>query len=425
MDLFQITTPDLYLRPGVMEDSYPLLKKVMRSAGRYQVTKNQEAGDKWATIKIGPGAATHVHVGEDESRWRIKKIRVALPRWLWGHNGRIIADHEELLVALHRFHTVAGLLVEDHDRYRLLPGLGENNRTYWSSIEFPVHVPDPDGRLMEAFMNMRHRESRSRAWIKDSSASLSASGLLIRAYDKERQLGGSSEGKDLGTLTRAGEKFVRLECKWSGEVLHDRLAEAQPKRSERGQEDADLLAAGFSYETLRKSFDAELRRVSGVFVPDKSLKGKHVVPRVLAQIAFTQEIPLENVLATYRAGGFGSPRTAREHEAQARGFFAEKLGLELSDVLKQASSNLFVRSKKAEDQVTDMMLPDGPLPESIRMAFSDENSTSQGPWMPAPPLTGPRGENWSSHLPWPDCLPVLQGVGRAGIFIASKAPAAL
>ena len=397
----------------------------MRSAGRYQVTGNREGGKTWAVIKIGPGAATHISVGEDGSRWQIKKIRVALPRWLWGHNGRIIADHEDLLIALHRYHTVAGLLVEDHDRHRLLPGLGEANKTYWSSIELPIHVPDPDGRLLEAFKNMSHRESQSRASIKDSSASLSAFGLLIRVYDKERQLSGSKEGKDLGTLTRAGENFLRLECKWSGETLHDRLAASRPQRTARGQEDADPLAAGFSFETLRKSFDEELRNVCGVFVPDKSLKRRHVVPRLLAQIAFTQDIPLEYVLSSYRAGGFGSPRTIREHEAAAKGFYAEKLGLELSDLLGKASSDLFVRSKTAEDQVAEMMLPDGPIPESLRMAFSDENSTSKGHWMPAPLLPGRTGAAWSNHLPWPDFLPMLQGVGRAGIFIASKAPAAL
>lgn len=421
MDQFSIKTPDLYLRQGVMEDSYPLLRSVIRSAGRYQVTKNREGDETWATIKLGPGAATHINVRkEDDVLWRINSIRIALPRWLWGHNGRFISDHEELLLALYRFHTVVGLLVEDRDRHRLLPGLGEGNSTYWSSIEFPVHLPDPDGRVLEAMKNMRHRDlSRTRASIRESSATLSGAGLLIRAYDKENQLNRVKEREDLGTLTKPVKQFVRIECKWSGDLLRDRLEGARQTPSEVVTGNGNALVSGLSYETLRKCFDQELENVVGVFVPDKFLKGKHVVPRLLAQIAFVQELPLESVLTCYRVGGFGSPRTIREHEQLAKGFYAEKMGVSLQELLASSSPGLFVRSRKAEDQVEKMTLPDGPIPESMRLAFLDVNSTSRGSWLPAPLSGRQREDSWRRLLPWPECLPVLQGRSRAEIFAES------
>lgn len=385
MDCATIETPNLYLREGIMEGHFPLLREMMRSAGRYQITENHEGSERWASIKLGPEHAAIVNVRKIDTSWLVKQIRLFLPHWLYGHNGIPIPGHENFLLALHRYQQVVGMLFEEKDRHRVLPGIGRGNDSYWSSVEFSVHLSDPSGRLLQAMKNISHPRIYSGPTTSDTSIKLSGTGLTIRAYDKEIQMRSKSSNAD--SVLPPPISIVRLECQWKSELLANYLSQAAPNRfpnrdSNSEEEPEYALRAGFSLETLRKAFELVIRETTGVFVPAHPAKKIGAIPQLLAELALTLQIPLSGVVNAYRSIGARSRRTTREHCEEAAECYSMRNAQLLGDYLQASSSQPEINSLSIDAKMAQLKLPNTPIPSALRQAYHDENSTASSHWQP-------------------------------------------
>jgi len=128
---------------------------------------------------------------------------------------------DELLLALSILnHLLTPLLADPGDWIHIVPGLHDNSRASWKSLEIPVHVLDEDGSILKAFANAKHLDMNLPPFFKRKGQSVtfanSTNTLLIRAYRKDIELGVTKRGK-----VSNAPPVLRLEVALEDDKLHE------------------------------------------------------------------------------------------------------------------------------------------------------------------------------------------------------------
>jgi hypothetical protein len=105
---------------------------------------------------------------------------------LYGHNGRVLSLSEFLEALALLVTHLTPLLSNPDDWVDLIPGLRHEGRAYWSYLEVPFQCLDPDGTLLAAFRNARHRSltTPTRHWPTSIQIGGTRSKLQFSIYQK-------------------------------------------------------------------------------------------------------------------------------------------------------------------------------------------------------------------------------------------------
>jgi hypothetical protein len=123
--------------------------------------------------------------------WTVDKITFNPGKLVFGHNGRALTveDFQKALSILLQYVTV--LLKDPADFIHVIPGISDDSGAWWSSLEIPFQVADPDGHLLQAFMNAKHPRIRKPALrcVGQSISWRSCTGdLAIKVYRKDIEM---------------------------------------------------------------------------------------------------------------------------------------------------------------------------------------------------------------------------------------------
>jgi len=123
--------------------------------------------------------------------WMIEKITFNPGQLVFGHNGRALTeeDFQKALSILLKFVTV--LLKDPADFIHVIPGISPDSRAWWTSLEIPFQIADPDGCLLQAFMNAKHpgiRKPALRCVGQSISWRSSTGDLAIKIYRKDIEM---------------------------------------------------------------------------------------------------------------------------------------------------------------------------------------------------------------------------------------------
>ncbi|WP_338287143.1 hypothetical protein [Luteolibacter sp. LG18] len=396
MDQAVIHTPRLRVRPEVVS-RHPEFTDTLAEVGRFQVTRNEEAGSEWLNVKVGPGIGARLNVKQVRGDFHCNEIHLFTPHWIYGHNCGVIADHQTLLLALHRYHRVVSSLVEDGAEHRVLPGLGEDNDSHWQMVEFPMHVADPGFRLLRAFERISHDNIQGSPSVTPGYlVALNGTDLRIKAYDKVAQKSGArSVGPD---------PVLRIEVIWRESVLAGYLDAAQ-----RGKEKAgrpwEPWAQGFSFETLYRAFRKVLLESRGVFIPMYPEEPTEKLSRVLAKVHSVTGLPLSQIEEMLRVeDGSKGGRTTRDNMKRIRELVARETRLQLEDFLPEGGvmDPPVIQLPREDAKFRKLQMSMGHIDPRIRQAYHDGNCRDSANWQPLPNdgaflWTGPRGDKYFDH----------------------------
>lgn len=161
-----------------------------------------------ARIELLPHEELVVNLRQVGEHWYLVKITFTAPKFIWGHNAQIVSMPEQLILCLARLRDMVGRLVGSRHIELIVPGEAKQGCSYWSALEIPFHLPDPDDHLFKAFSSMKHRSIRTKSAVyKGESHSLSGKHLGFIAYRKDIEM--ADRYKNL----EVNDKILRLELK--------------------------------------------------------------------------------------------------------------------------------------------------------------------------------------------------------------------
>lgn len=329
-------------------------------------------GNITARFRMGPRKALKVFAKRENDHWFATKIEGNLLKLLYGHNSISIRTQHEFLVGLTRFYDVVSWIVPEPWRFRILPGLGQNNTSYWSKIEFPVHVPDPDRRLFSALQHVRHQGMRLAAWRCDAeSLKLQGGTKSINIYLKDVEVAKKHSKR---TLIMPSEPVLRIECAWAKEDLAKR---AKPHGRMVGPEQpGSRRLASVSLPQLYSMCRTTLRQTQGTFALMEGDPGKQKPARgharFLAEIAKAHSIPLSSLLETDARLVKRSDTTRADIRREAEDYLTRFSDVDLDQILPEAAPPWapIIRIPGIEEEVELMGLATMPRPE-IEQAYHD------------------------------------------------------
>ncbi len=154
--------------------------------------------------------------------WKITSIEFNPVTLLYGHNAKVL-DRSDFITAM----TVARdlvtrILARPDDAIHVIPGSHPESVAYWSEIEIPLNLFDPDGHLWDILRNTRTQLVRKRAYdYKDESTHLGAKdgALSIKIYRKDLQMSDRCAKFD----APCDIPIVRVEVKLKGAKLLEHL----------------------------------------------------------------------------------------------------------------------------------------------------------------------------------------------------------
>jgi len=95
--------------------------------------------------------------------WTLRKIEGNFATLFHGANGLILTANELLLGLSLLIELLTPLLANEVDFVHLVPALTSDSRAFFSLVEIPFQISDPDGRYQHAFLNPRHPEIKKAA----------------------------------------------------------------------------------------------------------------------------------------------------------------------------------------------------------------------------------------------------------------------
>jgi hypothetical protein len=191
--------------------------------GRGHEKKFKSQQGRSVTIQLAQyGALFLTCYQPDAGHWKITSIEFNPVTLLYGHNAKVL-DRSDFITAM----TVARdlvtrILARPDDAIHVIPGSHPESLAYWSEIEIPLNLFDPNGRLWDILRNTRTQLVRKRAYdYKDESTHLGAKdgALSIKIYRKDLQMSDKCEKFD----APCDIPIVRVELKLKGTKLLEHL----------------------------------------------------------------------------------------------------------------------------------------------------------------------------------------------------------
>lgn len=144
-------------------------------------------------------------------------LQANLPSLLFGHNGRLVKNQDEMVLALTRARHVIEPFIHPDDLSMVLPGRDKNNTTFIKAVEIPIQLQDSTGEILNAanFTSCRNFVKTSQVHPGESILHRS-SAMDIDFYDKLAEAGE-------GVSVPAGQGCTRIEVRFKSPR---RIAEA-------------------------------------------------------------------------------------------------------------------------------------------------------------------------------------------------------
>ena len=193
--------PDrIQIKPHLIEDEAPSLDDCflpIRCSRENDAKKTERAMHPvyHSSFDLFADGALRVYTRSEEcektnrSEQFIYYIELNLRKILWGHNGRTIADGEDLCHALLIVrHAMKHLLVRPEEASHLIPGVGGNETSYWQRMELAMDVWDPDLVIRRRLEWMRSPSVRRKQKFYEHTSLLDGKELDLKVYDKLEQM---------------------------------------------------------------------------------------------------------------------------------------------------------------------------------------------------------------------------------------------
>jgi hypothetical protein len=272
----------------------------------------------------------------------IYRIELNLRKILWGHNGRTIADGEDLCHALLIVrHAIKFLLVRTNEASRLIPGVVKNEVSYWQSMELAMDVWDPDLVIRRRLEWMRSPSVRRKQEFYKHTSLLDGKELDLKVYDKLEQMRDRHSMPMKKVKIIGDDPITRLEVA----LKRDKLTDYKKKQGQKIEFPPDMIPAmteiagkkrltGFTWEQLKaihRFYFSNLKAVYHV-AAEAGAPTEHSYAAVLAAIAREHDIhpqAIYDLLTTYSGKPDDTCREIRRkmewHIGQASELTAEEL----------------------------------------------------------------------------------------------------
>lgn len=139
---------------------------------------------------------------------------------LYGHSGRVIETDDDLHMSHSIANTFLNKVLGKTSQDRCIPALLSGCQTYWSSMEIPMQLHDPDGTIFNALSKAKHKKIRKPILIVDGqSIRFEGSHIGLSVYRKDIQLA----EKYNHTISAEDQNILRLEAWLRGKPLRTAL----------------------------------------------------------------------------------------------------------------------------------------------------------------------------------------------------------
>lgn len=230
-------------------------------------------------------------------RWAITSIELNPVTLLYGHNARVLDRFDFITAMTVAKGLVTRILARPADAIHVIPGIHPDSRAYWSHIEIPLNLYDPDGCLWDVLRNTRTQLLRKRAYDhEEESTYLGAKDgpLSIKIYRKNLEM--KDECKKFGAPCEI--PIVRVEVRLKGTKLLEYL----------GPEGNTALIGGmnrvvsFGGDALVRVHNKIVSTLEGLNVePDRLAKGLgDKAGQLIGLVSRVYEPTIEELLRLYR-----------------------------------------------------------------------------------------------------------------------------
>lgn len=348
-----VLTDRIQIKPHLIEDEAPILDGWFRPMS-YSRENDAKKTDKamqpvyHSSFDLFADGALRVYTHSEEceetnrSEQFIYHIELNLRKILWGHNGRTIADGEDLCHALLIVrHAMKHLLVRPEEASHLIPGVGGNEISYWQRMELAMDVWDPDLVIRRRLEWMRSPSVRRKPEFYTHTSLLDGKEVDLKVYDKLEQMR-DRHSMPMKKVKIIGEDpITRLEVA----LKRDKLTDYKKKQGQRIEFPHNMIPAmteiagrkrltGFTWEQLKaihRFYFSNLKAVYHV-AAEAGAPTEHSYAAVLAAIAREHDIhpqAIYELLSTYSGKPDDTCREIRRkmewHISQASELTAEEL----------------------------------------------------------------------------------------------------
>lgn len=267
------------------------------------------------TLHVGSYGGLSIYLAQSQDgRWRAKTIHINPGKILYGHNGRPLSETECLTAFSIAIDLLTPLLAKPGDAIHLIPGTSPDSEAYWSMLEIPMHLHDPDGSFQHAFRNPSHPSIRKPAFrVEGESVKLGAprGHLHINFYRKDLELADvirKHNGPDV-------PRILRVEVTLRGK----RLVKAFRGDGNTRMLNDNLRLINFSGNDLMAVHSRIVSELKGCYSLQRDASGKpdkNKLGRYMAHVANQSPLSLDDQLDIYENRfGFGRDGKSRTRNA--------------------------------------------------------------------------------------------------------------
>ena len=242
--------------------------------------------ERWYIIvHLLPDNALTLHADQQsDGSYLIKKISGNASAILRGHNGAPANNESDLTAFLCRTKELASRCVPRNFHDQIIPG-EPKSKSHWVSLEIYVHVADPDGRVFQRVVNMRHRLIRKGAQVyRGETVSLKGTNRSFTAYRKDLEM-----QRELNRFNATADPILRFELKLSGDMLPAYF----PESCKQGDK-----VVSFTLGDLREAYLRFTRCIEGI-QGTSSASECPPVGRFIAEVAQRYGAPIEELIRLY------------------------------------------------------------------------------------------------------------------------------
>ena len=261
--------------------------------------------------------------------WYATRIHLNPRNVLYRHNGKGV-DVEDALIAFTILREeVSTILADPADIIHILPGLHPDSRAFWSLLEIPIDLYDPDGTLEKVFRNPHYPKMGEGFRVRNGTVQIGAGDgpFKIKFYRKDKQM------QKLLRKHRVKDapRVFRVEVVLSQQKLLEHLSNERNVREINGIPRLVSFTPGDLIECHRRIV-TNLRGCFQVESSEGSSNQKDKLPRFMALVATHFDIPLVELFDLYETKIGRGERTTTRHRDAARKALASISPVRLEEV---------------------------------------------------------------------------------------------
>lgn len=269
------------------------------------------------TLDIGTYGGLSIYVQRSAiGHWKAKTIHLNPGKLLYGHNGRALNETECLTAFSILIELLTPLLTSSNDFIHLVPGISSESLAYWSMLEIPMNLYDPDGDFQFAFRNPSHHAIRKSAWrADDESVKLAPKRgqIKLNFYRKDLDMADSLKDNRVLDVPRT----FRIEVTLTGKKLIQAFQDADSIRS-LGKQSRLVRFTGSDLIAAYRSIVTDIQGCYSYQRSDSATSASSKLGRFMAIVSHQCKLSVEDQITIYekRFGCSGSTRTRLKNSAK-------------------------------------------------------------------------------------------------------------